>query len=427
MDIMGKRRGPAAALALAFLCLAAGPSAFAAGADFKSTVVAGGPHAFMEVRHVVILGTNEEIGRSLGEMAIRDGVKVAPSGDPVVNRLRREYLKRNYPAYYDRMRGVAEAYGLNVEDNSYDFGTIWLVPPTAPGCSAVYYPGRDTSTGHGCLSRNFDFTTGTLFGHRPGPGQTAVLARPILLELHPDRGYSSIADCAYTLLGGVVDGMNSEGLTVALLAEEESFQKAGLDRGDEVGLHETLILRYLLDKCKDVDEARDALLSLKQYYAFIPCHYIVADRSGRSFVFEFSANRNRSLITWGDGPQCITNHLVALHPSPAGLPRGDSFDRWKSLYEATHGKRGFTVDQIRAFNAAVAVPGTVPTDPNRAPGRTVWYALYDNTSLSLTVHYYLGERPDPAAKGRTILEYSPNLSFTLSGSSDKADGTRRTP
>ena len=32
-------------------------------------------------------------------------------------------------------------------------------------------------------------------------------ARPYLLELHPDRGYASIAMVSYDMLSGVLDGM----------------------------------------------------------------------------------------------------------------------------------------------------------------------------------------------------------------------------
>jgi len=91
----------------------------------------------------------------------------------------------------------------------------------------------------------------------------------------------------------------SEGLAVAILAEEESVNKVGREPGDEVGLHELMGMRYLLDNCKNVEEAKETLLSLKHYYSFIPCHYIIGDRSGKYFIFEFSPSRNRSYIIDG--------------------------------------------------------------------------------------------------------------------------------
>ena len=45
--------------------------------------------------------------------------------------------------------------------------------------------------------------------------------------MHPDRGYASLAVYSYDLLSGVLDGINSEGLTVALLADDELIEKFG--------------------------------------------------------------------------------------------------------------------------------------------------------------------------------------------------------
>ena len=83
----------------------------------------------------------------------------------------------------------------------------------------------------------------------------------------------------------MLDGINSEGLVVAILAEEESGAKVGREPGNEVGMHELMGMRYLLDNCKNVEEAKKALLSLKHYYSFIPCHYIIGDKTGPSGIF----------------------------------------------------------------------------------------------------------------------------------------------
>ena len=37
--------------------------------QFKETVIAGGPDKFAEVRHVVLEGTNFDIGKKIGELA----------------------------------------------------------------------------------------------------------------------------------------------------------------------------------------------------------------------------------------------------------------------------------------------------------------------------------------------------------------------
>jgi penicillin V acylase-like amidase (Ntn superfamily) len=56
-------------------------------------------------------------------------------------------------------------------------------------------------------------------------------------------------------------------------------------------------MRWLLDTCDSADQARQALLAVKQYYFMAPCHYIVADRAGDSFVYENSTGTRRGADT----------------------------------------------------------------------------------------------------------------------------------
>ena len=269
---------------------------------------------------------------------------------------------------------------------------------------------------HNILSRNYDFTTGDITGRRPQKGRLAMMARPFLFEIHPDQGYSSLSLCAFEYLGGVLDGINSEGLVVSILAEDESVERVGREPSSEVGMHELMSMRYLLDNCKNVEEAKEALLSLKHYYCFIPCHYIIGDRSGKSFIFEFSPNRNRAYVIDGDGPQWVTNHLVFRHQKVEEFPETGlnwSMRRYKTLYESIGAKGKFTLEDIAAIHARVAIPPNVPGNPEIAPGRTLWYAQYDLENLTLSVKFYLGEKPDPENEKRAVLEYSPLKMYVL--------------
>jgi predicted choloylglycine hydrolase len=400
-----------------FLLLSMMASPFASQElQYKETVIAGGPGKFAEVRHVVLWGSNFELGKKIGELAIKDGTVITPTSDHIMNRAKREYMAKNYPILYERMKGVANSLGLNIADDSYDFSGIWQPQWRPPGCSVTFYPASATTSGHNILSRNYDFTTGDITGRQPKKGLLALMARPILFEIHPDKGYSSLSLCVAEYLGGVLDGINSEGLVVSILAEEESGPKVGREPGNEVGMHELMGMRYILDNCKNVEEAKAALLSLKHYYTFIPCHYIVGDRSGRSFIFEFSPTRNRSYVIDGDGPQCITNHLVFHHQKVEEFPETGlnwSMRRYKMLDESIRSKEKFTLEEIAAFNKSVAVPPIAPGNPQAAPGRTLWYAQYDTDNLTLTVKFYLGEKPDPEDEKRVILEYSPMMTYEL--------------
>jgi penicillin V acylase-like amidase (Ntn superfamily) len=242
------------------------------------------------------------------------------------------------------------------------------------------------------------------------------MSRPYLIEMYPDQGYPSMALHCFDLLSGLIDGINSEGLAVAILAESESVSKVGREVSNEVGLGELSSMRYLLDNCKNVEEAKEAMLTMKHFYSFIPCHYIIADRWGKSFIFEFSPNRNRSYIMDGQGPQCITNHLVFLHQDMDKVVSKDPADsqrRYKTLHDATTEKKKYSLDEMEAINNRVAVAAKAFRHKEFAPGRTLWYAQYDLDDRTLTVRFYLGENPDPEDESRMICEYSKPRTFKL--------------
>jgi len=384
--------------------------------DFSDTVVAGSASDFMEVRHVVMRGSNYAIGHAIGEMAEKIGVRVMQPEDTLRNMVQRTYMKENYPVMYERMRGLADSYDLSLSDSRYDFSAIPQFPSGPTGCSVVYYPASSSENGHDMLSRNYDYSLGTFQGGRLQPGEPAVMSRPYVFELYPDNGYPSIAVCALDLLGGVLDGVNSEGLAVAVLAEGEAMRQVGVAPTLGIGMHELESMRYLLDNCKNVEEAKEGLLTLKHFYTAIPCHYIVGDREGRSFVFEFSPQRNGVAIVDGNGPQCVTNHLVSNYKSVDEFPKTgstNSYDRYREIYEATKDGGKFSVEQMKAVNAGVAFRWHGGENPEYPPTRTLWHALYDLDEGSASIKFYLRDGADPSDKTKKVAEYTDYLTFKL--------------
>jgi len=263
----------------------------------RDRVIAGGPQDFMEVRHLVLRGSNRVIGRALAAVAReRHHLKPVASSDPLRSRARNRYLERQYPILFERMRGVADSFGERLDNASLNFSALRYVK-LQPGCSVVYYPPGVTAEKSGVVSRNTDFSTGTLWGARPARGELPAAARPYLIEMHPDQGYASLALCAGDLLSGVLDGINSAGLTVACLADAgERGDPRPEPAADGVGLGTFQMQRYLLDTCATTAEAKEALLITKHYYEAIRCKYLVADRHGTAFIWELSPAANREHI-----------------------------------------------------------------------------------------------------------------------------------
>ena len=382
----------------------------------KETVVAGSPKDFVEVRHVVIKGTNFQIGKRIAEIVKKNNlIKVLEGFDKVRNQAQRMYMERNYPVHYERMKGSAATFGLDIQDDSYDFSTL-MVPmerPGVTGCSAVFYPAAFTEMGHDVLSRNFDFLTSTLEVTDPKTDRKPAQVIPYVFEIYPDKGYPSLYICACDYLGGVLDGINSQGLTVAVFAEMETMNTSKSEAG--VGMHEILCMRYLLDTCRDTEQAKQAMLSGKHYYISIPCHYLIADKSGKSFIFEFSPTREETFIVDGNGPQCITNHLVSKRYDANTVPDNlkESYGRLEILRGAVRVGGKFTIEQAKEINNRVAVPPYVQ-NPQFPPLRTLWHSIYDLDEGKMSAKFYLGEEPDPKDKSKVILRYSPYIDFRLS-------------
>ena len=391
-----------------------------AALEFAEKVIAGGPKDFMEVRHLTLRGSNFEIGRKLAEIAKEGlGVRPEPSDDKLRTRAQREYFQRNYPIHFERMRGAAAAFGLDIKDDAHNVSSL-TYGLTLPGCSVVYYPPGVTADGAAVLSRNYDFTTGTIMGRIPAPKEAPCTSRPYIVEMYPDQGYASLAVVAYDLLGSVLDGINSEGLTVALLADDElqDLGKADPARGTQAGLEVIQVTRLLLDTCANVDEAKAALMSSRLYYSIIPCHYIVADRHGKSFIWENAPTMHYGHIVDGGGaPLMTTNFMHYLHPEARDPAKAKEPFRTCNRYEALRQRIAsasgkFTVDGVKANNAAVMMVGPAPAAP-RAANRTLWHSLYFPEQRRMEIDFYLGETPGASPNDAPIIRRSGYLGFKL--------------
>lgn len=377
-------------------------------------VVVGGPDAFMTVRHVRIEGSNAAIGGSLAELARRNhGVSFSTSGTPLRNRVLKSYVKDVAPVLWERMRGAAAAFDLDANDDAYSF---YALPFNLgrPGCSIVYFPPSTTETGTGVLSRNYDFTTGTIMGRIPAGGEIACTADPYIIELYPDNGYASIYVSSYDLLGGTLDGINEMGLTVALAANDEAARTRPMPGGERVGLTEIKLPRVLLDQCATAEEARELLLRLKHHYTFVPCHYLIADRHGDSFVFEYAHETDQAFVLDGDGaPLCLTNHPLAWETE--SMPNADSRARYERMTTAIAGMDSAraTPAFMKSLSESVRPRGATPQGSEWAPGRTLWHVLYYPEDAALDIDFYLGESVDPTDPARVRTRRSGYRRFQL--------------
>ncbi len=379
------------------LCLG-GACAQESATALESTerIVAGGQDDAVTVRHLQLRGSQVDIGHRLAEIAVERHGFAPASGKDVAKRL--SFYQQKYPSHFARTQG-ARAYfdkqGLEGDPSilPYNF-------PPAFGCSVVYYPPEFNAQGHGILSRNYDFTTGTWTGEAPSPANPRTTGDVYVMEVYPDRGYPSLTLCSYELLGGALDGINSEGLTVAILTNDPTGTRQPTGNW-RPGLSEVEIVRFLLETCANTEEAREALESVAFYYWLLPCHYIIADAEGDSFVWEYSADLSERYLTEGEGEvQWVTNHPVHPHPTAGSIPAtldGNSYQRFRRLdREIAAAPMERSLRHIREANLCVRAMAD-----KAVPERTLWYAIYDSTDLSLQIDFYLGEDPEPSKDRRS--------------------------
>ena len=397
VDLQGRKsKGRSGAALVSMFWLVAGaawaqdvevstPRAF----EFSERVVAGGPADSLIVRHLVLRGSQRAIGARLAELAETNHGTHPVELEPARTRERAAFYREHYPAHFQRGLGLGDHFALEENDGLDPF----LVPynlPKAFACSVAYFPPNECESGHATLSRNYDFASAgweTLAG--PGQNQDArgTTQDPYIVEVYPDEGYASLYLCAYELLGGCIDGINSQGLTVALLADAPKDGPSAT-HGWQRGLSEIEVARFLLDTCADVDEARAALATIEFYYLMIPCHYIIGDAAGRSFVWEYSGDRKERRVHEGGGePQWITNHPLHEADHERVDPEDSTYERYRRLgheIASATGKR--SLDEIKRANSCVRMKETGPTRM-----RTLWHALYDCTDRSLEVDFWLGD------------------------------------
>jgi Acyl-coenzyme A:6-aminopenicillanic acid acyl-transferase len=388
---------------------------------FEEKEVAGGPSDFLIARHVRLRGTQREIGRRLAEIAKNRHAVKPESVDPLVLRARREWYRRNWQEFFERARGAADTYGLDLETAALDVASLTINMTPAPQCSTAFYPPGSTSSGHALLSRNYDFMTGTFADFMRIPNSTGgrpMTGDPYIIESYPDRGYASLLISVFNPLGGCSDGVNSEGLCVALLADQEIWNDPRAMEPTivaQAGLNEGEVGRFLLDTCATAEEAKIALMTAKQYYRGAPCHFIVGDRSGRSFVWDYSRSRNREHVTDGEGrPQVLTNHPLFRYRGAEDLPAQEdplgTYNRYRILCDEIAKASGkLSLDDVKRANACVLIIDERGAPKAKNPDRTIWHSVYDCHEKTLEVDFYLGEDPS-APKGQRRSGY---LRFSL--------------
>lgn len=200
---------------------------------------------------------------------LRDGESARPTYSEC-RRALRTYVPELVPAY----ERLVEACGGG--DLEARFLSQWLPPTFFAGCAVATVTGDDGPA----LVRNYDYV--------PSLCETTLLT-----SAFSGRRTSAMSDC----LWGALDGVNEDGLAVAL-----SFGgRQAVGRGFAI----TLLLRYMLDHCRDVD---DALAAARAVPVNLSYNVAMVDRSGDAALVQLAPDREPVVLR---GPGYAANRQGA--------------------------------------------------------------------------------------------------------------------
>jgi hypothetical protein len=378
----------------------------------QRSVAAGGPTDFMTVVHLVLRGRQVDIGRALAEESAAHFMPPPVPVDPVVQKARRSWFERNWPQHHARMLGAAEARGVDPADAAHMLDLPAM--PFSMGCSALWCPPPCTVDGRARIGRNFDFSTGSVLemvGLDPDPTQPAMVSRPYLIETYPDDGHACLVVTAFDL-SGCFEGINDAGLTVVLLADDETPGLRPTGGAPQAGVDELQLGRFLLDTCTSVEEAKAALYATKQYDRMVPCHYLIADAHGQAFVWERDTHNAEHVVDAGPVPLCVTNYLLHRYADVAALPADDDASRSGAVpFHLNKYQRARTLHRHAASAPLSTVGLTTALDEVRADdqiagGRTLWRTLYDIDARLVEATFYLGDEADGSPRRSAPREFA---------------------
>ncbi len=261
----------------------------------------------------------------------------------------------------DEMKGFSEASGIPYEDIVVKLSGYGITKPAIPhGCTQIaVLPGK-TLNRHLLAGRNYDYTA------------DKNLTDFILVLLYPDSFKSSIGTSQFVF--GRIEGMNDSGLYAGM-----SYAH-GTGR-NENGFFFPIIVRMILDKCRDTGEALEMIKKIPHSCAY---NYLIADKTNAVAV-EVSPpkiavrNPENNIIV-------VVNHYIKDEmKSEQKWLMPNSQNRYKIA--ASKLSNVNNIDGLKKFLSAPMPEGVCQNYYNDYLG-TLWSAVFDLTDN--TVWYSFG-------------------------------------
>lgn len=369
---------------------------------------------YISLRHFVVAGTDYEIGRALAELGRSDyGVMLPRYQDPIYARARHDYFEALWPAMSDRMRGVADAFDVDLDTTDLDLSCL-KYDSGGSGCSAVFIPPSLSANGHPMVGRNYDYyacTFSEMVGRAPKPGELPFNKRSYALEMRPHDGHTFVGLSGTDLLNPWLDGINDSGLFITVLDDPDAPSSPNITWGGgrDSGLSQNQMPPLLLQTCATVDDAKRALLRHRVFAPTSALHALIADAQGAATVFEVDHDTGEFVFTDAtpDAPFVVTNHPLHKYPTRDTFPsfepaaEHNTFNRVCMLTDAAARHAGkFTRNALQTLLDGVACAfvdqKVAQVGVPAFPERTLWTHTTDLATKEIVATFYLGDS-DPIA------------------------------
>lgn len=339
-------------------------------------------------RMLTAKGASRDLGRAMGMMGIEVG---APF--PEVLAQNREnnaatiaLYREIYPAYIERLAGIAEAYGRKLEDLDVVFiegKYVWRMWADAygmpdpveqipfPSCSGV---GVQSTDGRTVVGRNLDDINRTYF-----------LVRSEVEGCYKSMSASLVAFHEYAL-----DGMNEKGLFVGEMTIVDPTYSANLwnDYPQRPSVYWLHMMRVVLDTCADVEQAIALFKRVPVWFSKELWHFFVADSSGDFAVIEWGKDRQLSVTRQKGGFLISMN--TALMEGRESLMKDWRY-AYGDKYIAERGVEGIANHASMAeLMRRVSIRSDNPVMPADIIGTraTVWTSTYDLADRTMVIRYW---------------------------------------
>jgi predicted choloylglycine hydrolase len=249
-------------------------------------------------------------------------------------------LRTHVPELVPAYEGLVELVGGG--DLEARFLSLWDPPPFLAACSLAAW----TRDGNPSLLRSYDYA--------PALCETTLLTTTIAT-----RRTMAMSDC----LWGALDGVNEDGLAVAL-----AF---GGRRQVGRGFAVTLLLRYMLEQCADVQQALEAVAAVPVNLSY---NIALVDASGQAALVRVAPDRAPIVE---HGGVCAGNRQGATEwPEHAAMT---GTERREAVLADALADPTMTVDRLEQ----VFLSEPVQRDPAEHTWGTVYTARYDTRERSV--------------------------------------------